>query len=407
MKKILYFLLLQASVIACFADEYKDPATNVIYTYDPAGNRAEVKEGSGLLGEDDPRVGASGSSDANAEIVILDKFSINGKEYVVDKISDFAFSEMRNITSVVIPSSVKSIGNYAFARCSSLSNLVLSQGLSTINICAFAWCSALTALSLPEGIETIGFEAFSNCSKLESVSLPESVTTIGASPFRGCDILSKISVANGNRCFDSRDNCNAIIETASNKLLVGCKGTWIPSTVITIGTNAFDLCRSLTSLEIPESVVEIEENAFGYCSNLKTISLSEGLKTIGYGAFWYAGLQSITIPSTVQAIGGVAFYSPYIDTITSLIENPFEVQSLCSQSQQSHITLRVPKGTKTKYESTPSWNQFGTIEEVLPADISSPTTHQESSLFDLQGRKLQGKPSRGIYIKDGQKILIK
>ncbi len=202
MKKIIYFLLLQASVIVCFADEYKDPATNVIYTYDPAGNRAEVKEGSGLLGEDDPRVGASGSSDANAEIVILDKFSINGKEYVVDKISDFAFSEMRNITSVVIPSSVKSIGNYAFARCSSLSHLVLSQGLSTINICAFAWCSALTALSLPEGIETIGFEAFSNCSKLESVSLPESVTTIGASPFRGCVMLSKISVANGNRCFD-------------------------------------------------------------------------------------------------------------------------------------------------------------------------------------------------------------
>lgn len=273
---------MQASVIACLADEYKDPATNVIYTYDPASNRAEVKKG---YEHDEDWYGylyEPGSPDAKDEIIILDKITINGKEYIVDKIGYCAFSYKNNITSVIIPSSVKIIGFGAFLGCTSLSSIVLSEGLDSI-----------------------------------------------------------------------------------------------------------------------------ENLAFADCTNLKELSLPEGLKSIGGGALSFCGMSDITIPSSVEEIGDMqAFYSPALKTITSLIKDPFEVYEYFN-SNLRNVTLRVPTGTKSNYEVTPGWRIFKTIEEILPTDISSPATHQESTLFNLQGRKLQGKPSRGIYIENGKIILIK
>ena len=161
MKRILLLLLLQVSAIACFADEYKDPATNVIYTYDPAGDRAEVKQGGvyyDYSGELYP-ISYPGSPDAKAEIVILDRFIADGKEYIVDRIGNYAFTEMNNVASVVIPSSVNSIGKEAFCGCVSLSTVELAEGLKSIEESAFVDC-AFTTVSLPETLEEIGACAF-------------------------------------------------------------------------------------------------------------------------------------------------------------------------------------------------------------------------------------------------------
>ena len=272
---------MQASFITCFADEYKDPATNVLYTYDPAGNGAEVKAG---YEHDEDWYGnlyEPGSPDAKDEIIILDKITINGKDYIVDKIGYCAFSYKNNIISVIIPSSVRSIEYGAFMHCTSLSNVVLSQGLNSIG--------------------------------------------------------------------------------------------WL---------------------------------AFNNCSNLKQISLPASLKSIGGGAFSFCGMSDITIPSCVEEIGDMqVFYSPALKTITSLIIDPFEVYESFN-SKLRDVTLRVPTGTRSKYEVTTGWRIFKTIEEFLPTDISSPATNQESTLYDLQGRKLQGKPAQGIYIENGQKKVV-
>lgn len=195
MNKILFLLFLQVLAIACFADEYKDPATNVIYTYDPTGNRAEVKQGVRYHDFDvdsDGDIGTSGSPDAKAEIIIIDRFTIDGKEYIVDKIGDYAFVQMYNIISIVIPPTVKSIGAYAFGGCFSMSDIVMAKGICSIEAYAFAGCHSLTALSLPEGLETIGSESFVCCSKLEFVSIPSSVTNIELMVFLGCDALTKV-----------------------------------------------------------------------------------------------------------------------------------------------------------------------------------------------------------------------
>ena len=166
MKRRLLLMILQMSVIACFADEYKDPETNVIYTYDPAGNRAEVKQGGFFYydyGELYP-ISYPGSPDAKPEIIILDRFIVDGKEYIVDRIGDYAFTEMNNVISVVVPSSVKSIGKEAFCGCISLSIVKLAEGLRSIEKSAFVDC-AFTTVSLPRTLEEIGSWAFSLCTK--------------------------------------------------------------------------------------------------------------------------------------------------------------------------------------------------------------------------------------------------
>ena len=412
--KIILLLFMSLSVLTSFADEYKDPATNVIYTYDPTGSSAKVKSGEVYVDTDNAEnvelLGFPGSPDAKESIVILERFVVDGKEYLVDRIGDYAFVHKDKILSVLVPPSVKSIGKAAFAGCASLSEVSFPDDLRVIDDWAFAGCHSLKELLLPNGLERIGFEAFSGCSQLESVEIPACLTSVGALIFLGCDSLINISVSKSNTSFDSRNNCNAIIETVSNKLLIGCKRTSIPPTVTSIGAKAFFACKGLKNLYIPESVAEIGEGAFERCINLTQLSLSEGLKVIRSGAFTEAGLSSITIPASVQSIESGAFYSPALTILTSLIEYPFEVQCICSQNQKEQVILRVPVGTRTRYEAIPDWNQFRTIEEFqltaihnLPAQPSEGSYKNHappSKYYDLQGRRLSAPPTRGMYIQD-------
>ena len=143
----------------------------------------------------------------------------------------------------------------------------------------------LTFIKLPQNVSIIESLAFGNC-PLTSIIIPSSVEIIGRSAFWGCSSLESIVVENGNTKYDSRNNCEAIIETESNTLIAGCKNTIIPSNVTSIGNDAFGVCSGLTSITIPNSVTSIGSEAFRYCS----------------------GLTSVTIPNSVTSIGGSAFY---------------------------------------------------------------------------------------------------
>ncbi len=114
-------------------------------------------------------------------------------------------------------------------------------------------------------VTTIGDNAFRKCNGLTSVTIPSSVTTIGNYTFSICSGLKSLKVESGNTRYDSRNNCNAIIETASNTLIVGCQNTVIPNTVTCIGEDAFWGCSGLTSVTIPNSVTTIDRYAFYGC----------------------------------------------------------------------------------------------------------------------------------------------
>ena len=289
----------------------------------------------------------SSNNEYTDTVVIPETVTYNGKTYSVAEIGDFAFEDCTGLTSVTIPNSVTSIGNSAFQGCTGLTSVTIPESVTSIGDWAFEGCKNLkkvincsnftlnyysadygyvayyaefiinapngyiegdyvwyenegtnilaaylgnaTELSLPDNYGKnyrIGDKAFGLCTGLTSIIIPNGVTSIGSSAFSYCYGLTSILVAEGNSVYDSRENCNAIIETATNKLIIGCVNTIIPNSVTSIGDYAFYGCTGLTSVTIPESVTSIGKWAFCECT----------------------GLTSIIIPNSVTSIGSKAFY---------------------------------------------------------------------------------------------------
>ena len=235
----------------------------------------------------------------------------------VTSIGDYAFNECSNISSVIIPDSVRSIGNYAFYKCNKLPSVtipdnVLSIGYYSFAVCnglksvtignnvtsisenAFSNCNRLTSvtigngvtfignyafcdcielkdISIPNNVIEIGYHSFSGCHKITSIYIPTSVIRIGSGAFSNCRMLDTIIVDEDNPIFDSRESCNAIIETATNKLLIGCKTTIIPDDITRIAIEAFSKSR-ISDISIPKNVNKIGDRAFEECAQLQKIT---------------------------------------------------------------------------------------------------------------------------------------
>lgn len=214
-------------------------------------------------------------------------------------------------------------------------------GLKSIKYGDFDGCTSLESIILPEGLEEIGDAPFGNCNALKSIIIPASVTKIGTANI-GTYLwnLESIKVEEGNTVYDSRYNCNAIIEKASGKLIVGCQSTVIPNDVTTIAAWAFNTCLE-KPIEIPESVTTIEKNAF----------LGNHFKTI-------------VLPSSLTSMTW-AFQDCSLKMVESRIMNPFALDELTFNMAENAV-LYVPQGTKDLYEGTEGWNKFAAIIEVEP-----------------------------------------
>ena len=220
-----------------------------------------------------------------------------------------AFQGCSGLISVDIPNSVTSIDYNAFYGCSGLTSVTIPNSVTSIYGHAFCGCRGLKSVTIPNSVTSIGGSAFSGCSGLASVIIPSSVTSIGRYAFNSCSGLTSIKVESGNTVYDSRDNCNAIIETSSNTLIQGCKNTTIPYDVTSIGANAFSGCSGLTSIDIPNSVTLIDVCAFQGCSGLISIDIPNSVTSIHGSAFsGCSGLTDVTIGNSVTLIDASAFF---------------------------------------------------------------------------------------------------
>lgn len=220
---------------------------------------------------------------------------------------------------------------------------------------AFHWCSDLTSVTIPNGVITIEEEAFYSCTRLTSITIPRSVASIGKLAFWDCHNLTSISVEDGNKVYDSRNNCNAIIETKNNRLIVGCNNTKIPDNITTIESRAFYFCNGLTSLAIPNSVVSIGFEAFRGCS----------------------GLTSIIIPNNVTSVGGYAFRdcSGLTDVTISNSLNNLEEETFMGCSNLT--SMIIPGGV-----TTISYNVFKGCSQLTSITIPSSVTQIENAFAE-------------------------
>ena len=165
--------------------------------------------------------------------------------------------------------------------------------------------------------------------------------------------LTNIVVEQGNRVYDSRDNCNAIVETATNTLVRGCKNTIIPGSVTTIGDEAFNHCASLTSITIPGSVTTIGSFAFNHCASLTSITIPGSVTFVGEGAFYVCdNLKSIYLLCT----------PPNVNVGSSYAE-------VTKEKNLENCTLYVPQGSLAAYKAAGGWNIFKNIVEFDPSTL--------------------------------------
>lgn len=193
------------------------------------------------------------------------------------------------------------------------------EGYTVVKIGKYAFynVNGMTSVTIPNTITAIDEFAFNYCHGLTSFELPASVTNIGIGAISGFSNVTSMSVAEGNQYFDSRNNCNAIIEKATNKLLFGCKTTIIPSSVTELGVYSFDNVLYNSTLSIPSTILKIDDYTF-------------------VGSNWTIHVEHPT---------------------------PLEISENVFGNMSNSTTLRVPVGSKAAYAEATGWNSFGTIEE--------------------------------------------
>ena len=181
------------------------------------------------------------------------------------------------VKKVWIDGQATTIGQRMFGACTELESVKLPNSLTQIDVNAFAGCSKLANVTIPNSVTQIGAFAFSGCSSFTSLTIPASVTNIESSITNYCVALKKITVDPNNKTYDSRGDCNAIIETATNTLISGCVATSIPNTVTAIGRAAFEGCANLVKVDIPASVTSIGAGAFQACEKLTKVVMPPSL----------------------------------------------------------------------------------------------------------------------------------
>ncbi len=279
---------------------------------------------------------------------------------------EVTYGNIRYSGEITIPSmviheginySVTGIGRNAFNNCTSLSACTIPNSVTSIGESAFQSCSSLTSIIIPNSVISIGWRAFGNCCSLSTITIPSTVTHMENNPFFYCSSLVSIVVENGNNKYDSRDNCNAIIETNSNTLISSCQNTIIPNSVTSIESDAFSGCSSLISVTIPNSVTSIGDGSFSGCSSLKSIIVDSG--NINYDSrdncnaiiatnsnTLISGCQNTIIPNSVTSIGNSAFSGcssltsiTIPNSVTSIGDDSFsECSSLTSVTIPNSIT---------------------------------------------------------------------
>lgn len=324
------------------------------------------------------------------------------------------FANSRNFETVNYPAALKQIGDFAFRDCISFKNGRIPGNVKNIGE-AFE-NTGIEELILGEGVERVGIDAFTHCLKLKKVHIPSTLISIMES-FYDLPNIEQIEVAEGNPFYDSRDNCNAIISTRENYLLLGCKNTVFPEGVTKIG--GFWGTKGFTDLHLSKDIEFITH--FRDCEDLENVTVDkyneryysptgsnvvmeftgsvevmgrnavipeDAVTLVALSCYRNSHITSVTLPTAIS-IGDLVFAGCPITEVISLAKRPRYLPNGAFKDKYydyyptdnrepdkifENATLYVPKGSKEIYEASSEWNLFEHIEE-LPAVVRGDTNN--------------------------------
>lgn len=257
----------------------------------------------------------------------------------------------------IIPDGETTIANMAFTYCEELTKVVIPSSVTTIGREAFKGCKNLESIEIPSNVTSICAYAFAGCCALKSINIHKNLSMIGLQAFDGCGALTSIVVEEGNFMYDSRNNCNAIINSATNTLLRGCCNTTIPEGTEVIDSYAFSGCKGLTSIVIPKGVKKIEKYAFFCCHDLTSVVIPKSVTEISkYGVFSHC--ESLT--SIVVEEGNSIYDSR--ENCNAIIKNGTTLVAGCSNSV-------IPNGVE-KLEDNAFCGCENLTNIVIPASVT-------------------------------------
>ena len=287
----------------------------------------------------------------------------------VESIKWRAFEENNSVKEVILPSTINKLYDKAFMKCEELEHVrfqvlpenfigcafcncknlnetiihgdtlvrvpistsgkyIIPKGIVNIGKGAFCDCANITELVITPGVKNIKELAFNGLLNLKSISIPASVESIEERAFIDCGKVEKITIDKSNPKYDSRNDCNAIVETKVNRIIFGCSKTVFVETITSIGEHAFSYCSELKELTLPNTITEVKSYAFENCDNLKIAELPSSLKLVESFIFQECkNLKEVILNEGIENIDFAAFYE--CDNLVSInIPNSFIPEDL-------------------------------------------------------------------------------
>lgn len=301
------------------------------------------------------------------------------------------------VTSVKLPSTLKTIGEEAFLNCKMISQIDLPAGLQTIGRKAFSGCTGLTSIDLPDSLSRINYYAFEKCSNLTSIVFPSSLTTVEGYAFQDAGITSVYIPATLTSYTNAFYDCSALssvefaegttqigrlgatgvtsvklpstLKTIVEEAFLNCKQLSridLPAGLQTIGRKAFSGCSGLTSIDLPNNLSKIDNFAFENCSNLTSIAFPSSLTTVAGYAFEKTGISSVCIPATLTSYSNAFYDCPALSSV-EFAEGTTQIGRLGATSITS---VKLPSTLKTIGEEA-FYNCSYLTEVDLPAGLQT------------------------------------
>ena len=279
---------------------------------------------------------------------------VRSEKYVVPEcvtwIGGAAFGYNNHLVTAELPTTIKELHS-TFWGCTRLEKIILPENLTYISAYMFTDCSSLKSIEIPSGVTNMGESVFRGCSSLESIVLPDNISFIGGFAFSGCTSLETIKLPSS-------------LSVSEDAMFLGC--------------------TNLKTVAIPNGMTVIGSYMFRDCSSLKELDLPESVNLIGWGAFSGCKLDHIIIRGELRYLDRYVF--DMMDTSTVIYTPASQVEKI--KEFYSGVVLPLEEYTSG----------------ICTTECSS---EKNTSVYGIHGSRYQGTPTKGLYIQNGKKVVVK